>query len=137
MSCRIFIAAALALTAPTAMTTSSQELKRRPPEQNARVVVCKALEAHTSKEPAATVVVFHQNDAVDASRLKSLLHRVDEGATVEFQIAGSEEWHHATVARLKSCFGRGLLILPSSAAAPAAGGVFLVRFPASTLKDGE
>jgi hypothetical protein len=107
----------------------SQELQHRPPEQNPRVVACTVMETHASKEPAASVVLFHQANRADANRLQSLLRGVPEGGTVEFQVRGAEEWHSATVARMKSCFGRGLLILPAGVPALAEGASLLVRFP--------
>jgi hypothetical protein len=112
-----------------------QELQHRPAEQNPRVVTCTVLEAHASSEPAVRVVLFHQRDRADASRLQSLLRRVSEGAAVEFQSGDASEWRTAAVARLKSCFGRGLLILPAGAAGPPEGGTFLLRFPVGALKD--
>ena len=112
----------------------SQELQHRPAEQNPRVVVCKVMETHASREPAVSVAVFHQRDKADAERLKELLQKSVDGGAVEFQVSGAAEWRAAAVARLKSCFGRGLLIVPTGVTAPAAGTIFLLRFPVSTLK---
>lgn len=50
------------------------------------------------------------------------------GATVEWQ-AGKAKWQTATVVRLKSCFGRGLLLVPTNSVAPKEGETFLLNFP--------
>jgi hypothetical protein len=58
---------------------------------------------------------------------------------VEFQMGEADGWRTATVARLKSCFGRGLLIVSSGQGGGmklAEGGTFLLRFPVGTLKEG-
>jgi hypothetical protein len=109
-----------------------QTLQHRPAEQNPRVVACRVMEAHTSREPAVTVVLFHQRERADAERLSALLVRASDKA-VEFQAVDGGEWHPAHVARLKYCFGRGLLILPVGAAPLADGATFLLRFPVAAL----
>ena len=111
-----------------------QQLQHRPAEQNPRVVACRVLEAHTSVDPAVSVVVFHQRDKADAQRLGALLLRAVDGGAVEFQSSEGGAWQPGSVVRLKSCFGRGLLILPGGAALPAERSTFLVRFPVATLK---
>ena len=112
---------------------SAQQLQYRPPEQNPRVVICKVMETHASREPAVSVLVFHQRDRADAERLKELLQKSVDGGTVEFRAGENSQWRPAAVARLKSCFGRGLLILPAGPEPLAAGETFLLRFPVVTL----
>jgi len=90
------------------------------------VIACRVLEAHASAQPAATVVVFHHKDKQDQATLASLL-RQRSGTRAEVQVGGGE-WTGATVFRLKSCFGRGLLILPANATAPKEGESFLLKF---------
>lgn len=119
---------------PIAGRAAPQQLQHRPAEQNPRVVFCKVLEAHTSRDPAVSVVVFHQRDKADAERLRALLRQAAEGGAVEIQASEGGEWQPAGIVRLKSCFGRGLLILPSGASPLVAGSTFLLRFPVATLK---
>jgi hypothetical protein len=70
--------------------------------------------------------VFHQRDKADQTRLAALLqHLADE--SVELQ-TGDGKWANATVVRLKSCFGRGLLLLPADAPPMKDGSTFLLRF---------
>lgn len=93
------------------------------------VIACSVLEVHPLAQPAVTVVVFHQRDKADKERLGNLLRRPSD-SSVEFQAADGA-WHPATVARLKSCFGRGLLIFPAGSAQLAERDKFLLRFPSN------
>ncbi len=90
-------------------------------------IACRVLEVHTSPQQQITVVVFHQQDQKDGARLGALLRRHSE-ASVEFQTADGA-WHPATVMRLKSCFGRGLLLFPSSVTQLTGGAGFILQFP--------
>ncbi|HUJ30333.1 MAG TPA: hypothetical protein VLY23_03585 [Candidatus Acidoferrum sp.] len=91
------------------------------------VVACRLLEVHTGKEPPVTLVIFHQHDKQDQPRFAALLKR-NSGGAVQVQTAGAP-WQTAAVVRLKSCFGRGLLILPAGATAFKEGADFEVKFP--------
>ncbi|HYM06574.1 MAG TPA: hypothetical protein VEU11_08440 [Terriglobales bacterium] len=128
---RLKILGSLLLLLPVA---SAQQLQHRPLEQNPRVVACRVKEAHASRDPAAGLVVFTQRDKAEAERFRALLHRAEEGGPVEFQSSDGGAWQAASVVRLKSCFGRGLLVLPAGTVPPAEGGTFLLRFPIATLK---
>ncbi len=92
------------------------------------VVACRVLEAHTSQQLRLTLVVFHHRDEKERGRLGTLL-RERSGATVEFQAADGA-WHSATVLRLKSCFGRGLLLFPVGTAQLADRDELVLKFPA-------
>lgn len=115
-------------------SAGAQELQHRPAEQNPRVVACRVREAHASHDPAVGLVVFSQRDKADAERFSALLRSAEEGGAVEFQLSEGSTWQRASVVRLKSCFGRGLLILLGATVRPAAGSTFLLRFPVATLK---
>jgi hypothetical protein len=92
----------------------------------AAFINCHALETHTSAQPAVTIVVFNQRDKNDHVRLSELLK--DQPGAVEIK-TGDGKWHKATVARLKSCFGRGLLFLSGDTDEPKDREDFLLRFP--------
>jgi hypothetical protein len=77
-------------------------------------IACRALEVHTDARLGVTVVVFHQRDDRDRDRLGALLRGHDGGA-IEFR-TGDGAPQPATLMRLKSCFGRGLLVFPADAA---------------------
>jgi hypothetical protein len=72
-------------------------------------LACRALEVHADGELKVIVVVFHQREEAQRSQLAALL-RGHSGEIVEVQ-AGDDVWRRARMVRLKSCFGRGLLIL--------------------------
>jgi len=90
-------------------------------------IACRALETLTDDGLKIAVIVFHQRDEEARSQLGALL-REHSGETVEVQ-AGGGAWRRARLARLKSCFGRGLLMLPSPAPFSARG-EFVLRLPA-------
>ncbi|HUK86045.1 MAG TPA: hypothetical protein VLT85_00145 [Terriglobales bacterium] len=90
-------------------------------------VACRVLEVHHDAATGVTVALFHHQDAADQARLAELL-RAHPEAAVEYQ-ARDRAWRPAGLARLKSCFGRGLLILPPGSPALAPGDDFLLRFP--------
>ncbi len=96
------------------------------PPTSARVVACRVLEVHTSPELHVTLVLFHQQDEKERARLGTLLRR-HSGASVEFQTADGA-WHTASVLRLKSCFGRGLLLFSAGTAELREKEEFLLRF---------
>jgi hypothetical protein len=77
-------------------------------------LACRALEVHTSEQPAVTVVIFHQREKKDSERLGALLREYAQ-TQVEFQTADGA-WHNAAMMRLKTCFGRGLLLFPAGSA---------------------
>jgi hypothetical protein len=52
----------------------------------------------------------------------------DQPGAVEIKTSDGK-WHKATVARLKSCFGRGLLFLSGDTDEPKDREDFLLRFP--------
>jgi len=102
-----------------------------PGEANA--IACRVLEAHASANPAVTVIVFHQQHKEDAARLGALLES-HSGESAEIQV-GDAAWTAVTIFRLKSCFGRGLMVLTPSAPEMKDGATFLLRFRASGGKN--
>ncbi|HKV05128.1 MAG TPA: hypothetical protein VJO53_08495 [Candidatus Acidoferrales bacterium] len=99
----------------------------------AGVIICRVLELHRSAHPAVVAVVFHQQNRADQARLAAMLKQ-HSGASAEIQ-AGDGAWTQATVVRLKSCFGRGLLLLPAEAPSLKDGGAFRLKFPPSGAAD--
>ena len=99
-----------------------------PPAQPAAAFVnCHALETHTSASPAVMIIVFNQRDKQDHVRLSDLLKQND-GAGVELRTSDGK-WHKATLVRLRSCFGCGMLFLGVDAAQIKDRDNFLLRFP--------
>jgi hypothetical protein len=58
-------------------------------------------------------IVFHQRDKADGPRLGSLL-LTHSGEEMELETRGGRRYR-ATVFRVKSAFGRGLVLVPTSA----------------------
>ncbi len=121
-----FAATAVLLGIPFVSFNGGAAPASRP--QAANVVACRVMEAHTSAELRVVTVVFHQKDKNDGPRLGALLGK-HSGASVEFQTADGA-WHRAQVFRLKSCFGRGLLIFAADEAKLAERRDFVLKFPA-------
>lgn len=92
------------------------------------VVKCHALETHSSSQPAVSIVVFNQAIKDDHERLSALL-KDNDGGSVEIKTEDGK-WHTASVARLKSCFGRGLLFFSGDASPVQEHDEFVLRFPA-------
>jgi len=94
-------------------------------------VACRAMEVHTDATNHMTVVVFHQADEASVEAFRTLLH-THSGEAVEVNVdAGASGTWRGTVFRLKSCFGRGLLLFPASAPPLKEGTKFQLRLAAS------
>jgi len=94
-------------------------------------VACRAMEVHTDAANRMTVVVFHQADEANVEALRAMLRsHSGDAVTVEIDAAASGTWR-GTVFRLKSCFGRGLLLFPASAPPLKDGTKFLLRLAAT------
>jgi hypothetical protein len=87
---------------------------------------CRAMEVFQAGRLGLTAVIFHQRDKADGPRLGELL-LAHSGEEVEFETRDGR-WHSATLARMKSCFGRGLLLYAASEAKLTAGDDFVLRF---------
>ena len=87
-----------------------------PADSNGAVqtILCRALEVKTDPKTSVTVVLFHQASKADGPALGDML-KSNDGASVEFFTSDGKP-HAATVFRLDTCFGRGLLVFPSAAA---------------------
>ncbi|HWF39335.1 MAG TPA: hypothetical protein VG322_12485 [Candidatus Acidoferrales bacterium] len=107
-------------------TTKAAAPTAKPADPN--VVACHALEVHTNAQPAITILVFNQKNRDDHERLSDLL-KDNEGASVEVK-ASDGTWHKASVARLRSCFGRGLLFFSGESSPVEEKDDFVLRFPA-------
>ncbi|HUI83993.1 MAG TPA: hypothetical protein VL240_07210 [Candidatus Binatia bacterium] len=116
--------AAVLLLLPTLATARGV---KTPPEPT--TITCVALEIHASGDPKVVAVVFHQRTESQRSELATLL-REHSGELVEVQ-ASDGGWRRATMVRLKSCFGRGLLLLAPPAPFPEHT-EFMLRLPAGS-----
>lgn len=103
------------------------------PASSPETVACRVLEANSTKRYGVTLIVFHHRDQNDRARLAALLGQ-HAGGYVEFQTADGT-WHPAIVLRLKSCFGRGLLVFPFGAAHLTEKDEFVLRWSPSHRKE--
>ena len=76
-------------------------------------IACRVMESFKDDRLGVTVIVFHQRDKADGPRLGAMLLS-HSGQAMEIVLAGGRS-HRVTVFRVKSCFGRGLLLLPAPA----------------------
>jgi hypothetical protein len=84
------------------------------PPASGAAVACRALEVKTAEKLGVTLVLFHQASKDDGARLGQLLQRND-GVSVEFETSDGRSYT-ATLFRLGTCFGRGLLVFPAGSA---------------------
>jgi hypothetical protein len=118
------------LALATMIASAAAQPPSGPPQAaSAPTIPCRVLEAHTEATLGVTVVVFHHRDDADRERLGALL-RAHDGTSVQFRTSDGAA-HPATVMRLKSCFGRGLLVFSASAAHLAEKDEFLLSEPSA------
>jgi len=110
-----------------------QVAAQRNAASNTDTIECRILEAHTSATPPVLLVIFHQRDKKDQPHLAELL-KEKTGSKAEVQVSDSP-WTNATVFRLKSNFGRGLLVLPAGSLEMKSGGTFRIRFSSARAGD--
>ncbi|HXY79131.1 MAG TPA: hypothetical protein VEI08_00695 [Candidatus Bathyarchaeia archaeon] len=110
-----------------------RSVARQPVQSGTDAIACRVIESHANASPAATVVIFHQQHKGDQERLGALL-RAHSGEGAEIQISGAI-WSSVTIFRLKSCFGRGLMVLPRGAPEMKEGTVFLLWLPVGNAKN--
>jgi hypothetical protein len=118
LTARIIVGLAVGLLTVTGRVQSHAE-------SAAETVACRVIESKRSSTLGVELVVFHHAEAASREQLSAFLENHD-GSSVEFQTAGGD-WQPATVFRLKSCFGRGLLVFPVARAHLPPGQTFLIR----------
>ena len=111
---RLFVAIALAvvLVTPVSLASSNGQVRATSTEAETRPIICSVMEAFEEKRLGVCAIVFHQRDKADGPRLGSLL-LTHSGREMELE-TNSGQHFRATVFRVKSCFGRGLAMVPTS-----------------------
>jgi len=100
-----------------------------PPAASANQSIhCRAMEVFVADEADATAVIFHQRDKAEGRMVGEFIS-AHSGERVEFETANGKR-HPASMFRVKSCFGRGLLILSSREAKLSAHDEFVLSLPA-------
>ena len=115
---------AIAFVVPSLAARQAASHPNAAPES--AVVDCRVLEAHASTAPAALVVIFHQLEKKDQPRLAALI-KANSGTDADIQIRSSA-WTKARIFRLRTCFGRGMMILSPGEAGLKDGDAFRIRF---------
>jgi hypothetical protein len=90
-------------------------------------IECRVMEVFAAERLGVTAVIFHQRDKADGPRLGELL-LAHSGAEVEFETRDGRR-HRAKLARMKSCFGRGLLLFAAGEARLSEQDNFVLHFP--------
>jgi hypothetical protein len=85
------------------------------------------MEVINAEQLGVRVAIFHQRDKADGPRLGKLLQEYT-GQETEFETSDGKR-HGALVVRIKSCFGRGLLLFAAREAKLAEKEDFILRFP--------
>ena len=75
-------------------------------------IACSVMEAFEEGRLGVCAIIFHQRDKVDGPRLGALL-LTHSGEAMELETVGGGRYR-ATVFRVKSCFGRGLVLVPKA-----------------------
>lgn len=89
---------------------------------------CRAMEVFVAEEAGATAVLFHQRDKAEGPKVGEFI-LAHSGERVEFETADGKR-HRATLFRVKSCFGRGLLLYSSRDVKLSEQDEFVLRLPA-------
>ena len=90
-------------------------------------IICSVMESFEEGRLGVRAIVFHQRDKADGPRLGSLL-LAHSGKEMELETTGGRRYR-ATVFRVKSCFGRGLVLVPTSRLKLAEHDEFTLRLP--------
>ena len=90
-------------------------------------IICSVMEAFEEGRLGVQAIVFHQRDKADGPRLGSLL-LAHSGKEMDLETTGGQRYR-ATVFRVKSCFGRGLVLVPTSKLKLGEGDEFTLRLP--------
>lgn len=98
-----------------------------PADSSGRTVACRVMEVFVAQRQGVNAVIFHQRDKTDGPRLGEML-KTYSGEEMEFK-TGDGQRHHGTVVRMKSCFGRGLLVFSAGEAKLGDKDEFILRFP--------
>jgi hypothetical protein len=112
------------LTVTVVQGATAQDQRGSPPSSS---VLCSTLEVKTAERMGVALVSFHQANKSDGPRLGELL-RQNDGVSVEFETSDGQA-HTATLFRLGTCFGRGLIVFPTGSARLTPRDRFRLRFP--------
>jgi hypothetical protein len=96
-------------------------------------IACTVMEAFQDGRLGVLAVIFHQRDKADGVRLGTLLS-AHSGEAMELEKSDGQRIR-ATVFRVKSAFGRGLVLIPASQFKIGAHDVFTLHLEENTRKN--
>ena len=123
----VIIALATILVIPVYGPPTGGQVRTTSAEAGTRQITCSVMEAFEERRLGVRAIVFHQRDKADGPRLGSLL-LTHSGEEMELETTGGQRYR-ATVFRVKSCFGRGLAMVPTSKLKLGENDEFTLRLP--------
>jgi len=120
------IALAMALVVPILGPSSAKAQTAGNGAENGPII-CSVMEAFEEGRLGVRAIVFHQQNKADGPRLGALL-LAHSGEEVELETTGGQRCR-ATVFRMKSAFGRGLVLVPTNRLRLAQHDEFTLRLP--------
>jgi len=106
------IALATVLVIPVSDPSRGAQIQATVTKAGNGPIICSVMEAFEEGRLGVRAIVFHHRDKADGPRLGSLL-LTHSGEEMELETTGGRRYR-ATVFRVKSCFGRGLVLVPTS-----------------------
>lgn len=122
------IALATVLMSPVSDASHGVQTRTGVAKAGSGPIICRVMEAFDEGKLGVRAIVFHQRDKADGPRLGSLL-LARSGQDIVLETGGSQRYR-ATVFRVKSCFGRGLVLIPASRMKLGNNDDFTLRLPA-------
>ena len=126
---RLFATIALASTLLIPVSIPASGAVVQAPGINAgnKPINCRVMEVFEEGKLGVRVIIFHQRDQADGPRLGALL-LANSGKEMELEAAGGRRVR-AAVFRVKSCFGRGLALIPAGQLKLSEHDEFTLRLP--------
>ena len=125
------LAAALALVLSAAVAGSAASPPQgEPTTAPPNSIACKVMEAKTAV--GVTAAVVHQASSAERERVGAWI-REHDGAPVEFRTSDGP-WRPASIFRLRTCFGRGLLMFAAKEAHIEQGVTVELRLPGEAAR---
>jgi len=106
------IALAMVLVIPLSGPSHGAQVQAAKVDAGNGPILCSVMEAFEEGRLGVRAIVFQQHDKADGPRLGALL-LAHSGEEMELETTGGRRYR-ATVFRVKSAFGRGLVLVPTS-----------------------
>jgi hypothetical protein len=121
------IALAMVLVIPLSGPLHGAQVQAPKTDAGNGPIICSVMEAFEEGRLGVRAIIFHQRNKADGPRLGALL-LAHSGEVMELETTGGQHYR-ATVFRIKSAFGRGLVLVPTSRLKLGAHDEFTLRLP--------